>query len=240
MVKKEEVIVLSSVLYKEKKLILKTLSKQEGIKTFFLNRGSGKSKKYKSSNYQVLSILEIISKSSSNSGMPTITESKHLHLLIGLRSDAIKNALSFLLAETLSKCIQEETANLPLYQFIENNVLLLDQDQKPHANFHLYFISHLTKYLGIAPISTRNDKAFFDLKEGHFTSEMPDHPLHLNTEESEFFQDFMFSSWEQVKYIKLSGAKRSLLLTQLLKYYQYHLPGFELPKSLEVLNEVFS
>ncbi|MFT6717112.1 MAG: DNA repair protein RecO (recombination protein O) [Saprospiraceae bacterium] len=239
MLLKDEVIILSTVRYKDKNLIIRAYAKKEGIQSFFTTVSSGKSKRKDRNNYQVFSILELVSKRSSKSGLPRITESKSLHLLLNLRTDVGKNAMAFLLCEVLSKCIQEEEANPSLYQFVEKQIIALDECTSSFANFHLYFISQLTKHLGICPSANNEKNVLFDIKEGEFTKHKPPHSHYLNALESNLFQHFLFDTWEQAQTIKLSGAKRSYLLGQILKYYQYHVPGFELPKSLEILNEVF-
>ena len=239
MIVKNEVIILAIIQYKENNLVVKALSKQEGVKTFFLSRASGKSKKKNRNNYQVFSMLELVSKTNSKSGLPRITESKNLHLLLNIRTEIGKNAMAFLLAETLSKCIQEEEANPYLYQFVEQQILTLDQCRSSYSNFHLYFISQLTKHLGICPSASNQKNTLFNIKDGEFTAYKPPHSHYLNVQESLLFERFLFEPWEQIQTIKLSGKKRSYLLGEILKYYQYHVPGFELPKSLEILNEVF-
>jgi DNA repair protein RecO (recombination protein O) len=240
MICKTEVIVLGLIPYKENNLIVKTLSKQYGIKTYFLSRSAAKSKRKERNNYQVFSLLEVVSKSNSKSNLSRITESKNLHLLLNLRTDVGKNAIAFLLAETLSKCVQEEEANQPLFDFVRSKIIALDQCTTSFANFHLHFICQLTKQLGICPAANNDKNTFFDIKEGEFTKYKPQHSHFLNTLESQMFQCFLFDSWEVVLDIKLSGQKRFYLLTEILKYFQYHVPGFEQPKSLEILNDVFS
>lgn len=240
MVEKNHVIVLNIISYKENNLIVKTLSKQDGIKTFFLSRPSGKSKRKDRNNYQVFSMLEVVSKTSSKSSLPRITESKNLHLLLSLRTDVGKNAMAFLLAETLSKCVQEEEPNSLLYDFITSKIIVLDKCSSSFANFHLHFICQLTKHLGICPVPNNDKSTLFDIKEGEFIKYKPSHPHFLNNQESQLFQRFLFDSWDEVQSIKLSGQKRSYLLTEILKYFQYHVPGFEQPKSLDILNDVFS
>jgi DNA repair protein RecO (recombination protein O) len=238
MITKNHVIILNTISYKENNLIIKTLSKQDGIKTFFLSRPTGKSKRKDRNNYQVFSMLELVSKTNSKSNLPKITESKNLHLLLNLRTDVGKNAVAFLLAETLSKCVQEEESNPPLFDFISSKIITLDTCSNSYANFHLHFIAQLTKYLGICPNPNEHNN-FFDIKEGEFCKNLPHHSNHLKIEETKLFLRFLFEPWSDVQDIKLSGSKRSYLLGEILKYYQYHVPGFEQPKSLDILNEVF-
>lgn len=235
---KDEVIVFNTILYKEKSLILNTYSKLSGTKSFFLSQSEGKSKRKDRNNYQPFSVLELVSSNKTKGSLPKVTESKNIHLFLSIRSSIGKNAMSFLLCEILSKCIQEEEHNLSLYEFIEEKIITLETCQNSFANFHLHFICQLTKHLGICPNRNGFDD-YFDIKEGVFTKEIPPHHHYLKTQETRLFLQLLFEPWESVQNIKLSGGKRSYLLGELLKYFQYHVPGFEQPKSLAILNEVF-
>jgi len=238
MIGKDEVIVLNVIQYKEKNFILNTYSKDSGAKSFFLTKSGAKSKRKDRNNYQPFSILELVSNRRSKGSLPKITESRNIHLLINLRTDIGKSAVAFLLCEIIFKSIKEEESNLELYSYLENQIVTLDECEGSHANFHLHFIAQLTKHLGICP-NPDEDNNFFDIKEGEFCKNLPHHSNHLKIEETKLFLRFLFEPWIDVQDIKLSGSKRSYLLGEILKYYQYHVPGFEQPKSLDILNEVF-
>lgn len=233
---KDEVIVLGLVRYKEKNLILKCFSKSHGIQSFFTTLSSGKSKH--KNYYQAFSILELVYKKDNKSELLRIKENKNIHLLLGLRSSVSKNAMAFLLAEVIGKCIREEESNEALYSFIESQILLLDSCEKHYANFHLYCLVQLSKYIGINP-SYKNNFCCFDIKEGVFAESIPLHPHYLGKENAVLLQQLLLLTWEEVQEIKLNGNHRSQFLHELIQYYQYHVPGFQVPKSLEILEEVF-
>ena len=238
MLLKDEVIVLSTIRYKDKNLIVKAYSKTGGMQSFFTSVSTGKGKTKSRNNFQAFSLLELVYKKDSNSNLSRITESKNLELLLELRTNVGKNAIAFLLAEIYAKCIQEEEGNEELYYFLHNQVLTLNNTQSNFSNFHLYSLAQLTKQLGICP-AYKNDFHFFDIKEGLFCDHRPAHLNYLDHESASLFQQFLMSSWEEAQRIKMNGTKRSEFLNELLKYYQYHVPSFQKPKSLDILEEVF-
>lgn len=240
MLLKDQVIVIGIIPYKEKNLILKTYSKNSGIQSFFVSRPAvSKSKSRSKNNYQLFSILEVIYRQDGKTNLPRIKEHKHLHVLLSVQTEVTKGTMVFLLCEILLKSIKEEEANPNLYEFILHQILNLENCPVNFANLHLHFIAQLTLHLGIAP-APGIEQTYFDLEEGLFCDLIPKHPHYLNQKDTQLLQYLLYKDWDEIRKLKLNGERRSNFLMELLKYYQYHIPGFELPKSLSILNEMFN
>lgn len=238
MVLKTEAIILGIVKYKDKNLIIKAYTKEQGLQSFFTTLSSGKSKNKSKNNYQAFSILEIVYRKDNKSNLLRIKESRNVHLLLELRTNIHKNAIAFLLAEVFGKCILEEEENPQLYSFIEQQIIALNDCNTAYSNFHIYSLVQFTKQLGIQP-EYKNHFKYFDIKEGAFVASIPFHSHFMEQESAELLQQLLILPWEDAKKITLNGNKRTEFLTELLKYYQYHVPGFQTPLSLEVLSDVF-
>ncbi len=239
MVQKDNVIILSVVKYKDKNLIIRGFTQNEGIKSFITTLSSARKKASSNNNYQIFSILEVVYQTNSKSNLHRIKESKNIHLLIDIRVNVYKSAITFLLAEIFNKCIQEEEENVKLFTFLETQILLLNNCVGSFTNFHLYSLCQRTKQIGLCP---ENKKYFryFNINEGEFTASIPTNSYYLETEEASLFQQLLDLPWEDTRQIPMSGERRTAFLLQLLKYYEYHLPGFKKPKSLDVLIETFN
>lgn len=96
---------------------------------------------------------------------------------------------------------------------------------------------NLTSYLGIDPINNFNESTpVFCIRDGKFVAE---------GEVAE--QHFLFSKEESVvmhallsdEMLNISRIKRNNVLDALIRYYQYHVPGFHACKTAEVLHQVF-
>ena len=60
----------------------------------------------------------------------------------------------------------------------------------------------------------------------------------MSEEESLLLTFFLSHSLEEVCLLKMTREERNSLLEQLLNYYLWHLPNFQIPKSWEVLKSV--
>ena len=55
-----------------------------------------------------------------------------------------------------------------------------------------------------------------------------------------YFKSFLGINFDAINNIKMNKTNRQELLKSLVLYFELHLQGFRKPKSLAVLNEVFS
>lgn len=235
MLNKDEVIVLGIVPYKEQNLILKTYSKGHGIITFFVPKS--KSTKAAKNNFTTFSLLDLIYEDNKKDSLPKLLESKIKYPLLDIRFTIQKSTIALLLAEILGKCIREEEANSELYQFLEEQILCLENSKEKYANFYLHFLCKLMYHLGFGPAITSGK--FFDVVEGTFLPTTPSHFHFFSEQDSLFLKQFLLSTWEESQAIQLNGAKRIDLLQQILNYYKLHLGGFENPKSLAIITDIF-
>lgn len=239
MIQKDNAIILSIIKYKDKNLIIRAFTEKNGIKSFITTLSSARKKGSSNNNYQIFSILEVVYQTNAKSGLHRIKESKNIHLLIDIRVNVYKSAITFLLAEIFNKSIQEEEKNVNLYTFLESQILLLNNCIGSFTNFHLYSISQLTKQIGLCPVN-KGRFLYFNINEGEFTTAIPTNSYYLETAEASLFQKLLDLPWEETRKIPMTGESRTAFLLQLLKYYKYHLPGFKRPKSLDVLIETFN
>ncbi len=161
--------------------------------------------------------------------------------------DFVKNSIALFLSEILYKTLQEEEENNDLFQFLFHAIQLLDVAPETIgtsvANFHLYFLLVLSKYLGFYPNNTySSSNQYFDLQNGTFTSTLPGHTHFMDTTlSSAFYRLFDLSfHFRRNELLQISKKNRNMLLNKIMEYYNLHVPNFGSVKSLTVLNEVFN
>lgn len=232
-------IVLSSIKYGDTSLIVKAFTASDGIKTYLL-KGilSSKKGKVKPAYFQPLTQLEIIANHKNKGTLESIREAKLYCHYQTLHSHLAKNAMTLFLAEMLANSIHEEEANESLYNFLEASLQWLDAHDQV-SNFHILFLLRLTRFLGFYPEVGNIRATCFDLLEGEFTDTPSLNPI-ITDENLIFFKTFLGTNFDDVKSIKMNQKNRQELLQSLVIYYELHLQGFRKPKSLAVLNEVFS
>ena len=234
---KTKAIVISSLKYQEKSLIVKCFTETDGLKSYFVhNAFSGKNNKQKVAYFQPLNILEIEAVHKNKGTLENFKEVKLSTAYQTINTDIFKSTIIIFLSEVLHHSIHEEEKNEDLFHFLETALLWLDNHSEI-SNFHLILLIETTKFLGFYPDSSDDDLKFFEMTEGIFT---PFQSLScLSEHETHLFKKLLGLKFDSNQKI-FAGIERSILLKIILDYYAFHLDGFRRPKSLEVLKEVFS
>ncbi|HEY9184984.1 MAG TPA: DNA repair protein RecO [Salegentibacter sp.] len=232
-------IVISALKYAEADLIVKAYTFSDGLKTYML-KGVLKSRKgkFKASLFQPLTQLEIVAKHRGKGTMEYLTDARLAHHYKSLHTDVVKSALIMFLAEVLRNSIQEEEPNQPLFNFLDNSFLMLDQSEQV-GNFHLLFLLKLSVYLGFSPDTSQKDLAYFNLLEGSF-QQFKTNEYCIEGENVEILSRFLGINFDEISRIKLNQSSRRNFLNMLLLYYELHIEGFKKPRSLSVFNEIFN
>tara|TARA_R110002126_G_scaffold130350_3_gene273631 strand:+ start:1880 stop:2608 length:729 start_codon:yes stop_codon:yes gene_type:complete len=232
-------IVFSAIKYGDTSLIVKAYTASDGIKSYLL-RGvlASKKGKLKSAYFQPLTQLEIVANHKNKGTLETIKEAKVFYHYQTLYADMAKNAMTLFLAELLGNSIREEEQNEDLFEYLIASLQWLDMN-KDVANFHLYFMLSLTRFLGFYPDVYQIDKPYFDLLEGEFVAVESLNPI-LRGENIYYFKTFLGINFDAMHTVKMKKTNRQELLKSLILYFELHLQGFRKPKSLAVLNEVFN
>ncbi|WP_299054364.1 DNA repair protein RecO [uncultured Polaribacter sp.] len=232
-------IVLSAIKYSDSSLIVKCYTYQEGLKSYLV-RGVLKAKKggLKAAYFQPLTQLNIVAKHSAKGALNTIKEVQVAQPYNTIYKDIVKQSVVLFLSEVLSYAIKEEEKNKALFEYLENGLIWLDLHDKI-ANFHLLFLFNITRFLGFYPDVSEKDSLGFDLLEGNFTNT----GLHSNIITGNDFYQFKkligihFDSIDKVSFGK---QERQVVLKIIIRYFELHLDGFREPKSLQILETVFS
>jgi len=235
MIVKTRAIVINSIKYQDKSLIVKCLTFSDGIKSYFVRDAFSNSKKSnkKTAYFQLLSILEIEAKHNNKSALNQFISIKPI-VYQSITSDITKSSLVIFLSEILNTALKEEGKNEDLYLFLETALLWLDEHAKI-TNFHLIILMELTKFFGFYP--RISNERFFELTEGIFSDFQT--KTSLNLEDSNLVKllvNLRLHSSEN----PFNNQQRRRLLEILVDFYSYHIDNFKKPNSLEIFREVFS
>lgn len=231
-------IVLSTLRYKDNDLIIRTISREIGLVSF-IHKGALKPRKggAKAAFYQVLS-QNLISTSGKNNDLKTVRDVTSNYLYTSLHANVYKSSIAMFLSEILTSSIKEEQQNISLFEFLKTAFAYLDLSDR-FANFHLFFLVKLTKFLGFYPDFSNESLDSFNLRTGKFELNLHDNYV-VEGESALFMKAFLVSDFESYSSVKMNSKQRNDFITNLLIYYELHLIDFRKPKSLEVLNTLFS
>ncbi len=231
-------IVISSVKYGDTSLIVKAFTHSDGLRSYLLKGVlAAKRGRLKAAHFLPLTQLEIVAVHRNKGGLEHLREVRLALPYKSIHTDVAKNALTLFLAEMLAHSIREEERNTALYGFLESGILWLDEHEEV-ANFHIYFLLELTRFLGFYPGSVVDGAGYFDLTEGEFL----DHADSLAVISGALLRDFkcfLGINFDGISRIRLSRHDRGKLLEAVILYYELHLPGFYRPRSLQVFQDVF-
>ena len=216
MTRNTELIVLHTTKFGENSLVVHTLSKDYGRKSFLV-RGAGKKAM---SLYLPLSILEADIMESSKSNLFTAKNVVLRYPLLGIRNDVFKNSMTMFMSEVLYRVVKDGTNEDGLYEWCEKTIMLLDAIQSDFSNYHIRFLLELSIALGFRPES--RDLAPF----------VGDHyPV---------VEKFMQLPLAESMLIPLNGTIRNEIAEEILRYIEFHTESALNINSLRVLRELFT
>ena len=216
MTQNTELIVLHTTKFGENSLVVHTLSKDYGRKSFLV-RGAGKKAM---SLFLPLNILEADIIESSKSNLFTAKNVALRHPLLGIRNDVFKNSMTMFMSEVLYRVVKDGTREEGLFEWCEKTILLLDAMQSDFSNYHIRFLLELAVALGFSPES-RDLKPFVG-------------------EHYRIVETFMQSSLAEAMLVPLNGTIRNEIAEEVLRYIEFHTESSLNINSLRVLRELFT
>ena len=239
MLHKTRAIVFKITDYGESSVIVQLLTEKFGLQSYIINGVKKPRAKITRNMLQPLHLLDVVVYHKNNTSIQRISELKNSPVLLSVPYDVIKSCLAIFLNEVLYKAIRQQGADENLFEFVFNAVELLDHETDGLANFHLLFLTQLTRYLGFYPDMSRADDAdYFDMKNGVFSRYKPDSISYLSPPHTYNFYKLLQCSFEKAPQLKLNNDERRQLLTKLLEYYALHIESFGNIRSQGVLEEV--
>ncbi len=243
MLQKTKGIVLKSVKYSETSLICKVFTEQLGMRSYMISGVRATKSVHKPALLQPLSLLDMVAYESAKKKINRLKEFKLSTVFQTIPFDILKSTTGLFMTEILSKTLKEEAANLPLFAIVEKQILFLDETEESIANFPIYFLLELSRYLGFYPQNNYSEEyRHFDMENGRFTGEhLPflENPQKHGTL-SRHLSFILGQPQESILHYKILPEDRRALLTLLLQYYECHLPNFGDIQSVGILQEVLS
>lgn len=210
-------IVLHTTKFGENSIVVHTLSKEYGRRSFLV-RGAGK--KAVMTLMLPLTVLEAEIVETSKSTLFTARNLSARYPLLGIRNNIYKNTMTLFMSEVLYRAVKDGVNEPGLYEWCEKSVLLMDAIETDFSNFHLRFLLEFAVALGFSP-EARDLQPF-----------VGDHyPL---------VERFMKESFADVMLIPLNGVLRNELAEGILRYIEFHTESALNIASLKVLRELFA
>ena len=212
-----ELIVLHTTKFGENSLVVHTLSREYGRRSFLV-KGAGK--KSAMSLFLPLNVLEADIQETNKSTLFTARNLTAKHPLLGIRNNMFKNSMTMFMSEVLYRVVKDGAAEQGLFEWCEKDILLLDAIGSDFSNFHIRFLLELTVALGFSPEAQ-------DLVP--FVGEH--YPV---------VEKFMTLPFADSMLVPLNGTLRNEIAEEILRYIEYHTESAVNVNSLKVLRELFA
>lgn len=237
---KTKAIVLHTMQHKDSGYIVYALTEAFGRVSYYVNSAKRGVPMLGGSKIMLhpLTVIDIVAVKG-RGAFHRIKEAKRIIFPVSLFSDVYKSSIALFLSEFMYKVVRDDGANVMLFDYVFHSVKMLEAMGVEKVNFHLYFIVHLTKYLGFFPNNNYQEGAFLDMKSGDFVIIRPAHMRVVDREESKLLSLFMNAAVGEIGEIKSSGRNRSRLLEDMVQYVSLHHDTNYKLKSLEYFKEIF-
>lgn len=233
-------IVLNTLKYGDSSMVVHLLTDAGGRRSYMVqgvrsSRGRGS----KAALFQPMFAVEFEGLESPRMDMHRFKEVHSGIVLQTLPFDVRKSTVALFMAEVLYRLVKESEPNEALFSFVWGSVEALDSIDEGVANFHLWFLANLSRFLGFSPGNDYRQGAFFDMVEGVFTSLPPAHMRYLDSANAEIFRDLLECDVQYLGEIGLNRRQRVEFLDSMMAYYGYHLDAVRSVRSTKILREVF-
>lgn len=233
-------VVLNTLKYGEKGLIVQMLTSTHGRQSYMVQGlGAARSRGSKRALFQPMFALEFEAVESSRQQMHRLGELQSGIVLQSIPFDVRKSTISLFMAEVLYRLVKESEPNLMLFDFVWGSIEALDAMQEGVANFHLWFLSHLCRFLGFSPGNDYIAGSWFNIAEGQYTTTLPPREYAFSQENALILRDMLECDVRYLAEVGLNRHQRVDFLQSLLSYYAYHLDTIHSVQSIHILQELF-
>ncbi|MCM1078639.1 MAG: DNA repair protein RecO [Bacteroidales bacterium] len=212
MLVKTNAVVLHTLKYGDRKIIVDFYTEQLGRVTSVVKLSLSQRTRLKKQLFQPLTLLAMEIDYRPRQQMQKISDARLLAPWQSLCFEPAKMTVGIFLAEILTYATRTGQPDFRLYGFVETSLQWLDLATEGTANFHIAFLVMLTKYLG------------WDIQHA-------DNSWQLG--------NIVSMTYENMDGYLLSRNRRQAFLEHLMRYYRQNIPSFPEPKSLHILQQIF-
>lgn len=211
----ESVIVLNYTKIRDSSIVLHTLSRTYGRKSFLVKIGA----KSHMSFFLPLNILELSVTENPRSDLWYARVNSAASPLSGIRGNMFKNTISLFMAEVIYRTVKEGAMEDGLYEWLEREILTLDALTSDFSNFHIRFLLELCIALGFRP----------EAKD----------MIPFSGDNQEQIETFMHMDLLDSMLVPLNGKLRNEMADSIIHYLEYHTESTINIRSLQVLREIY-
>lgn len=228
-------IVFKTIKFQETSLIVKIFTESHGVQTFMVKGVRSVKANGRAGVFQPGMLLDIVMNYQESKQFKHLREYRSAVVYTTMMDDVRKSSVLMFLIEVLEQCIEENSEDNRLFEFIEQSLINFDQHNFD-PDFHVHFLLEFMKHLGIYPRGRRSASLpYFDVKEGGFTNQLLGNTFTCSEEDSMLIDSVLTDDPPA-----MLRKDRKRLTHLLLDYFSFHIEKYRGAKSLYVLETVLS
>ena len=237
MLRTTRAIVLKTIRYGDRTVVLKAWTEQFGARSYMVRTGAKRG--VPAAALQALNRIELVVDEQPEREMHTVRELRVVRPYVRLPYEAVRGALALFVQEVLYKVLREESPEIALNEFIEDVLENMDTAEDLR-HFPLVFLTQLSGHLGFLPELPLGAEEHFDLQEGQFVSAGHRHGHTMGPPLSHAFISLLEVDFTRMQDLHIPAPQRRDLLDYLLLYFRLHLEGMGELRSPAVLHEALN
>ena len=235
-------ISLRTVKYDDKRAIVTAWSRSHGRLSLLTAAGATREAARRRALLMPLSLFEGVADLRPDREIYPLREVRPLRVLAHIHAHPLKAVMSLFVADFLEWALRTSPPDQHLTDFLFESVALLDslRDATAVANFHLYLLDHLGRFLGIEPdIGSRMaDTDVFDMRDGVFRASAPMHSRYHAGSRARAVWLLSRMRPQTLAAFRFTRAERNDILDEILAYYSMHLSPVGALPSLAIVRDV--
>lgn len=240
MLHKVKAIVLNTVNYNDKYMLVSVYTDKFGRVTYMVLKSKSKTARVQKSFFFPLALLDMEVEHQGSRDIQRIREVQLQYQQNSIANNMVKTSLVMFLSEFLSRVLKDTDEYDIIFSYLSQSIQVLEESERGLANYHLVFMLKLTRFLGFYPnLEDYHEGDYFDMLNGIFVSKSPLHRHFVNKEESKTLSLLSRISYENMHHFLFSRNDRIGIINRMLEYYRLHLHDFPNLKSLDILHEIF-
>lgn len=234
-------VVLRSLKYGDHSIIVDIFTETRGTLSFMVRVPKTRRSFMRGGMFRPMTILDLNFDYRQKVSLQRIGEVRIHYPYQSIPYHPYKSAMALFLAEFLPRVLKHEQQQPSLFAYIIHSLQWLDMAERGFTNFHLVFVTRLTRFLGFYPnVENYRRGDFFDMVAAAFVSCQPFHAAFLGPDEAALVPLFLRMNYDSMRFFRLNRQQRERYVEIVNMYYRVHIPEFPELKSLDVLKEVFS
>lgn len=234
-------ITLRSTPVSDKKSILNAFSKEYGRVSFVVAGGRSPEAVRRRALLMPLNIVEGIADRRAGNELMTLTQPHAVSPAGSFSGNPVKNAVALFLTEVLSLLLRESQPDPDLFDYLSLSIgRLAVASTREAANFHICFLLHLSRIIGIEPDwESYRPRTVFDMSDGRFRRPDALGGTLLTIPESEAAHKLSRMTFNNMTLFRMSHNDRNTVIDMIIRYYSMHYASLSSLRSLDVLRELF-